>query len=183
VKLLLATVLVICTAAPAAAQSWATAAAILKKSTVPITYDSDGGCTGFVIHKEKRRVLTAAHCDDAKIYVDGSPAKVIAKDAKKDLMVLEVEDLDDDRPALRLAASGPALGDEVASYGYGYAWDRPMFRVAHISDDETYIPEEGIGGPFYVIDAAFVGGQSGVGFGVGAETIKDRMGKYFEPSK
>ena len=78
-----------------------------------------------------------------------------------------------------------------------------MFRTAHIADDDTYIPEDGIGGPFIVTDAQFVGGQSGgpvvnasgdvvlivqrggggVGIGVGAETIRGKAGRYLQKPK
>jgi hypothetical protein len=116
-------------------------------------------------------------------------------------MVLEVADLA--RPALRLAKNNPKIGDEVASLGYGWGLERPMFRTTHISDDETYIHEDGIGGPFMVTDDVFVGGQSGgpainhagevvmivqrggggVGMGVGAEMLRAKVGRYFEKEK
>ena len=112
-------------------------------------------------------------------------------------MVIEVPDLT--RPALRLAKTNPKIGDEVASLGYGYGLERPMFRTTHISDDETYIHENGIGGPFMVTDDVCVGGQSGgpvinhagevvlivqrggggVGMGVGAEMIRAKVGRFF----
>jgi S1-C subfamily serine protease len=142
-------------------------------------------------------IATAAHCDGTALYADNVPAKVIFKDTKKDLMVLEVDDLK--RPALKLATQDPRIGDAVGSYGFGYAWERPMFRLAHIADDKTYVPEGDIGGPFFMLDAAFVGGQSGgpcvnaagevvlmvqlasdrVGLGVGAATIKSKIGRFF----
>jgi S1-C subfamily serine protease len=181
---------------------WVSVVTALAKSTVYIE-TADGGCTGFVINSLVRdnekvtHIATAAHCDGKELYADQSPAKVVFKDTKKDLMVLQVDDLE--RPALRLALEDPKIGETVASYGFGYAWERPMFRLAHIADDATYIHEEGIGGPFFMLDAAFVGGQSGgpcvnaagevvmivqrasdrVGLGVGAETIKSKIGRFF----
>jgi hypothetical protein len=97
-----------------------------------------------------------------------------------------------------LAEHNPKIGEEIASYGYGFALERPMFRTAHVADDKTYIPEDGIGGPLIVIDAQYVGGQSGgpcvntagevvsivqrggpgVGIGIGVETIKGKIGRY-----
>lgn len=201
-------------AVPAAAQAptgpltWSAIHANLSKSSVFLTTES-GTCTAFVVNSKatdtingKERnvdyLLTAAHCDGGKMYVDNRPAEVVAKDVKKDLMVVRVEDLD--RPAVKLAKENPKVGDEVASLGYGYGFERPMFRVAHIADDDTYIAEQGIGGPFMTIDASFVPGQSGgpvvnragelvmvvqmgtqiAGFGVGAEVVKDKMNRYFE---
>jgi S1-C subfamily serine protease len=204
-KILSTVALVSLLAAPAMAQ-WQPIAEQVEKAIVTIGKD-DTHCTGFVINDQAIRkddskakvdyILTADHCDAPDLLADNMPAKVLYKDAKKDLLVLEVDDTE--RPALKLAKSDPKIGDEVASYGYGFALERPMFRVTHIADDKTYIPEEGIGGPFIVTDAVFVGGQSGgpvvnqagevvmivqrggsgVGLGVGAEVIKAKAGKYF----
>lgn len=189
--------------APMFAQTdWASIVALLAKSTVYLE-SADGSCTGFVINtlekdgKKLTHIATAAHCDGKDLYADQTPTKVIFKDNKKDLMVLQVDDLE--RPALRLALEDPKIGETVASYGFGYAWERPMFRLAHIADDETYIHEDGVGGPFFMLDAAFVGGQSGgpcvnakgevvmivqrasdrVGLGVGAKTIHSKIGRFF----
>lgn len=190
------------------ASDWPPMADKLGKSVVYIE-NASGSCTGFVINADVKKekepdqdyILTAAHCEGEDLYADQTAAKVIWKDTKKDLMVLAVEDLG--RPALKLAKDNPKIGDEVASLGYGWGLERPMFRTAHVSDDDTYIPEDGIGGPFIVIDAQFVSGQSGgpvinsagevalivqrggqgVGIGVGAETIRSKTGKYWEKPK
>lgn len=180
------------------ATDWATALTKVRDSVVQLTYRGGGGCSGFVINQAKNYVLTAKHCNADLIYVDKIPATVVAVDNHQDLMVLEVKDLG--RKALRLAAKDAQVGQEVASYGYGYALMRPMFRVATISDVNAKVPEYPQAGPFVMVDAAFVGGQSGaptvnaagevvmmvqfgsnlVGFGVGAEILNDRMGRYFE---
>lgn len=180
-----------------ASPDWRIAAEKIAKSAVFIS-SPEGSCTGFVIDNDRDYVLTAAHCDAKELFVDQTPAKVVHKDVKKDLLVVHIEDLD--RPALKLAKDNPKTGDEVASFGYGYGLERPMFRVTHISDDKIFIPYEGIGGPLVAVDTTFVPGQSGgpvinsegevvmivqlgtpiVGFGVGAETIHDKVGKYFQ---
>jgi S1-C subfamily serine protease len=184
-------------------QDWTTVVELLAKATVYIE-TKGGGCTGFVINTvldkdddKKTRLLTAAHCEGEQMYADQTPTKVLFKDTKKDLMILETDDLE--RPALKLASGDPKVGDLVASYGYGYSLERPMFRVAHVSDDKTYVSENGIGGPLFMLDAAFVPGQSGgpvvnaagelvmivqlatdrVGLGVGAEVIKAKVGRFF----
>ena len=182
------------------ASQWAAIAEKLDESVVYIE-SKQGSCTGFVIDNERDYVLTAAHCDGLELYVDQTPAKVVSKDAKKDLLVLYVKDID--RPALKLANKDPKRGEELASFGFGYGLERPLMRVSHVSDDKTYIAEEGIGGPLLVVDTSFVPGQSGgpvvnalgevsmivqmgndvVGLGVGAELIKSKVGKYFEKSK
>lgn len=185
--------------------NWTAIAKQIQRSVVYLE-SADGACTAFVINSSAKGkddedvdyVLTAAHCEGKDMYVDQTPVTIKSKDTKKDLMVLEVPDLD--RPAIGLAKENPKQGEEVMSFGYGYALDRPLARVTHISDDNTYIPTGGIGGPLMVTDVGFVSGQSGgpvvdtagnvvmivqmgnpyVGIGVGAETIKSKVGKYFE---
>jgi S1-C subfamily serine protease len=158
----------------------------------------ESGCTAFVIDTVRKYVLTAAHCDSGKdMWIDRVKATVVARDGQKDLMVLEVPHLDPSRPALKLAKN-PTRGQNVMSIGYGMALERPFFRIAHVSDDAVYIPNVE-GGPYIGLDAAFVGGQSGgpvvdhngnvvmivqrasntVGIGVGAEVIKERVGRFF----
>lgn len=183
------------TAALAQSMSWMKVAEVLRESIVNIEMAA-GRCSGFVIDNEKDFVLTAAHCDGKEMYVDLAPAKVRAKDVKNDLMVLYVEGID--RPALKLAPKNPRIGEEVASYGFGWGLERPIFRVAHVSEDKTTIPDLE-GGPWILVDGGFVAGQSGgpvvnsrnevvtivqrggdgVGLGVGADVIREKVGRYF----
>jgi len=185
---------------------WTALVKTLEKSVVTIERNDAGtSCTGFVINSKAKDkddddvdfILTAAHCEAVKLWADQAEAKVIAKNKEKDLLVLSIED--SGRPSMKLAADNPKVGDEIASFGYGYGLERPLFRLTHISA-ETYIPYDGIGGPLFMTDATFVGGQSGgpvinaagevvmrlqlgtnsVGMGVGAETIRSRVGKFWE---
>lgn len=181
-----------------AVSEWNPVAVKLAKSIAYLT-GPDGSCTAWSIDQTRDYAMTAAHCDQKDMLVDNIPAKVVAKDSKKDLLVLEVKGMD--KPALHLAKDNPKVGDEVASYGFGLALERPFFRVTHVSDDGLYIPFEGVGGPFILTDTNFIGGQSGApvvdlsgsvvmivqmgsnagfGLGVGAEIMKDKMGRYFE---
>lgn len=175
---------------------------VIKRVEASLVYieSDEGACSGFVINSARKFVLTAAHCDGKNLWVDRVKAEVISKDTKKDLMVLEAKHMAD-RPALRLAAANPERGQEVMSAGYGYALERPFFRKANIQDDQLTIPEAGIGGPFISTDAPFVPGQSGgpvvnlaaevvaivqrgdtgtTGIGVGAEILRERMGRFWE---
>lgn len=193
---------------PAVAQLtnvWTPVADAAKRSIV-VVQSVGGSCTGFIInaaakggperHDDVDYILTAAHCDGADLYASQRPATIKTKDARKDLMVLEVEDLD--RPALKIAKADPVPGDEIASFGYGYGLEEPMFRVANVANDKLFIPFEGVGGPLIAVNMTFVPGQSGgpvlnhsgevvmivqmgtpiVGFGVGVEIIRDRVGRY-----
>jgi S1-C subfamily serine protease len=113
-------------------------------------------------------------------------------------MVLRAAGIED-RPAFKLAPVPAQVGEEAASIGYGYGFEKPLFRVTHISTVRLDI--EGLSGPFTVTDTAFIGGQSGgpvvnakgelilivqrgdgggLGLGVDAAVIKDRVGRYFE---
>jgi S1-C subfamily serine protease len=187
------------------AADWSALVKDLTKSVVTIERNDAGtSCTGFIINSKVKKdqdtltyVLTAAHCEAGKLFADQAEAKVVARNTEKDLLVLAVEHLD--KPAMRLAQDNPKVGDELASFGYGMGLERPLFRIAHVSA-ETYIPYEGIGGPLFMTDATFVGGQSGgpvinaagevvmvvqrgtdsVGIGVGADTIKSKVGRYWE---
>jgi len=194
-----------CVYVPLTAMDWPAMVKALEKSVVTIERNDAGvSCTGFVINSKVKKdeetltyVLTAAHCEAAKLWADQAEAKVVAKNTEKDLLVLSVDHLD--KPAMKLAQDNPKVGDETASFGYGMGLEKPLFRIAHISA-ETYIPYEGIGGPLFFVDGGYVGGQSGgpvinpagevvmmvqrssaqTGIGVGAETIRSRVGRYFE---
>lgn len=188
------------------AADWTALVKDLSKSVVAIERNDNGtSCTGFVINSRAKDkddndvdyILTAAHCEAEKLWADQAEAKVVAKNKEKDLIVLAIED--SGRPALKLAQDNPKVGDEIGSFGYGYGLEKPLFRLSHISA-ESYIPYEGIGGPILFTDATFVGGMSGgpcinavgevvmivqmgtgsVGLGVGAETIRSKVGKYWE---
>lgn len=174
------------------AAAWPDVLVIVKQSTIEIA-NTTGACTGFVIDNERDYVLTAAHCDGEKLFADNLKAEVKAKDDKSDLMVLYVKDIE--RPALKLALRDPMVGQEVASFGWGYAMQEPLFRVAHISAKNVALERA----HYIAIDASFVPGQSGgpvvdtdghvvmvvqlgnsiSGFGVGAEVIEDKMGRFF----
>lgn len=180
------------------AADWPSTAATIGKSVVYVA-SAGGHCTGFVINAnvkgDKDYILTAAHCDGKELYADGAAARVIFKDDKKDLLVLEVDDLD--RPAVTIAAKNPNQGDEIASFGHGYGLEKPMLRIAHVSHAAIDLTDVE-GGPFVMIDAGYVSGQSGgpcvnpagevvsivqranglVGIGVGAEAIRDRVKRY-----
>lgn len=203
-KVLLSLSLILLLSISSGAQSlWTPIASTVFKSIVYLE-GSEGSCTGFVINDNAKDhdedvdyLLTAAHCMQSQLYADQQPTIVVSKDTKKDLMVLKVKDLG--RPALKLAKDDPKIGEEVASYGYGYSLERPIFRITHISDDKIMIPFQGIGGPLIAVDTTFVPGQSGgpvvntrgevvmivqlgtesVGLGVGAETIEDKVGRFF----
>lgn len=196
-SLLLALFLVV----PAQAKDWTSIIDRVLKSIVFIETD-DSICTGFVIDEQRKYVMTAAHCIGEGAWLDRVEGKLVSKDTMKDLAVYHVKELDPARPALKLAAKDPEMGQEVLSAGYGMGLERPFFRKAMVSDVAVQIPEGGIGGPYIGLDSAFVGGQSGgpvvnssgevvmivqrasntVGIGVAASTIRERMGRFFGKS-
>jgi S1-C subfamily serine protease len=129
------------------------------------------------------------------LFADNAVARVIWKDVKADLMIIATEDTG--RPAVTLAMKNPETGQEIGSFGYGYKLEKVMFRHAYVSNAAMPLPDIE-GGPFILIDAAYVGGQSGgpcinaagevvsivqrasnlVGVGIGVEKMRDRIGKY-----
>lgn len=191
----LLTAFLLCATSAFASGPW-TAAATKVRDSIVYLESAGGSCSGFVIDATRRYVMTAAHCEGEKMFVDQMPAFTIAKDAKNDILILRVPNLD--RPALKLAAHNPDVGDEVASYGYGYGLEKPLFRVHHISDPRAEFPQGN--GEYVFYDSAFVPGQSGcpafnqagevvgivqmaspvVGIGKGAEQIRDKFGRYFQ---
>ena len=185
------------------ASDWSDVVKQVEKSVVWAQVGDHGGCTAFIINQEKHYLLTASHCKpeshDSQLWVDGVSTRIVFLDPKRDLMVLEAKDIDPTKPALKLAAKNPVIGQEVMSIGYGFALERPFFRQAHIQDDKMAL--SGVeGGPFVSTDSPFVGGQSGgpvvnsngevvlivqrgdggtTGLGVGVEAIRERAGRFF----
>ena len=181
------------------ASKWTPIADRLAESVVFIELfagtQAQGSCTGFIIDNTKHLVLTAAHCDAEKILANGTVTYKMFKDERKDLLVLRANNIDG--PEIALASNSLERGDEVASMGYGYGLEDPMFRVGHVSNIRMEI--EGLSGPFVLIDSSFVPGMSGgpvvndkgelvlivqrtgEGFGIGVDStvMRDKVGKYF----
>jgi S1-C subfamily serine protease len=172
-------------------------ARLLEKSVVQLS----NNCSGFVINEQEDYVLTAKHCgeDDLTklVAVDRIPSKVVATDIQKDLLVLHVPGID--KPALKFATVAPVYGQEVASFGYGGGYERPMLRITTISQPAALVPDAGPG-EWVQTGAGFIGGQSGgpvvneagevvaivqmstptMGIGRSAEEIKKQVGKYLQ---
>lgn len=204
-KRLLATLILVAlvAATPYAQFSWSPVAVKVEKSLAFLAVGNDGSCTAFSINRAKDYVLTANHCFGTNVkgedlLVDNTPAVLVSRDQKHDLMVLAVAGLD--KPAIHLAKTNPEVGDQVASYGFGLGLERPLFRVTYVSSTDTVIDGSGLPDHLIAVDAQFVPGQSGgpvvdsdgnlvmmveaggqgIGLGPGVETIKKSMGRYFE---
>jgi S1-C subfamily serine protease len=187
--------------APTFAQQpdWVAISDAVTPSVLPLE-SKTGHCSAWVINPAERYVLSDDHCHDEEMFVDGSPAKVVHRDRKRDLMVLQVDRMDG-HPGLKLAAKNPKRGLPAAATGWGYGYNECMFRPGWISNEKVIVPDErfALGGPYASVGAAFVGGMSGapvvnaagevvmivqfgsdrVGFGVPVEEIQQRVGKYF----
>lgn len=182
-----------------ATNSWSVVAEKTEKSLAFLQVADEGSCTAFSINEKENYVLTANHCfgrdtEGKDLLVDNTPAKLVARDQKRDLMVLLVKGLD--KPAIHLAKANPKVGDEMASYGYGYALSKPLFRTTHASaidvdefpnvivTDSDFTPGQS-GGPVVNEDGDLVmivqaGDGHGLGIGRGVEDIKKSVGRYFE---
>jgi S1-C subfamily serine protease len=178
---------------------WTVIAEKLEQSVMQISAD----CSAFAIDEERDFALTAKHCtneDPTKPTIVGLiPSSVVADDVQFDLTVLRVPGME--AKALKLAADEPKAGTEVGTWGYGYGLKRAMFRHAWIGNRRMNFP--GLDGEWIMFDNSYVGGQSGspivnaageivaivqmttdrVGFGRGADIIRDRVGKYFAKPK
>lgn len=187
------------TASSFAVNTWSPIAEKVEKSLAFLMVGQEGSCTAFSINEKENYVLTANHCfghdvEGKDLLVDNAPAKLVARDQKKDLLVLFVKGLD--KPAIHLAKSNPKVGDEMASYGFGYALSKPLFRVTHASaidteeapgeiiTDTDFTPGQS-GGPVVNADGDLVmivqaGDGHGLGIGRGVEDIKKAVGRYFE---
>lgn len=183
---------------PAGADSWQAVAKKVTDSVVQIKTE-DGSCTGFVVNLAKKYVQSAAHCYSTEaIWVDRVVGTVVSLDEDKDLMILEVKNLDPAKTELKLAAKNPEVMQEVMSVGFGYGLERAQARSAKVSDIAMVVP--GLSGPFVAVNVAFTPGQSGgpvvdvngdvvsivqrgdngtLGFGVGAETMRERVGRFW----
>lgn len=185
---------------PVMASSWNPVAERVEKSLALLMAPGlNKICTAFSINEREDLVLTDEHCsgrdvEGKDILVNNLPVKIVAKDMRKDLMVLYVKGLD--KPAVHLAKSNPRVGDEIASYGFGYALSKPLFRVTHASaidteeapgqviTDTTFTPGQS-GGPVVNEDGDLVmivdaSDGRGLGVGLGVESIRKSMGKFFE---
>src|SRR5262249_27080378 len=61
------------------------------------------------------------------------------------------------RPILALAKNDAVVGEEVASYGYGYGLDQPLARIAHVS--ARNVDYQGI--TYTMLDSPVIRSQSG----------------------
>src|SRR5574339_205676 len=72
---------------------WSEVVKKVEKALVYIEIE-DSGCSGFVVDTVRKYVQTAAHCYANEMWVDRVAARVVSKDSQKDLMILEIKDLD-----------------------------------------------------------------------------------------
>jgi hypothetical protein len=199
-KVLLTLLLLAAFVLPLHADQWTDT---VKKAQNAVLYveTDEGSCTAFVINATEKYAMSAAHCYSEKVmWVDRVLANVVSLDTKKDLMVVRVPNLDPTKTELKLAAKNPEIRQDVMSVGFGFGLERPFFKTARVADTAVMIPENGIGGPFIGVDASYTGGQSGgpvvdingdvvsivqrgdggtLGIGVGADIIRERMGRFF----
>jgi V8-like Glu-specific endopeptidase len=70
-------------------------------------------CSGVMV--APTRMLTAAHCTDGKMFVNGKPARLLKKDEDDDVAILEV---DAGCPCAPIAESAPVLDEPVIVVGY-----------------------------------------------------------------
>ena len=183
--------------------TWEKATKKVQQSLVYIQ-SGPGVCTGFVIDEVRRYVMTAAHCapehEGTTIWADRGISRIVGFDRNKDMMVLQVEELDPSRRALKLAKKESRSQEKIVAIGYANGLERPTIVWATVLSRSVMV--WGVSGnPYMAVRPTFIRGQSGgpavningdvvliiqlgsdganVGFGTSAKVIKERMGRFF----
>lgn len=172
-----------------ASAQWGKVYEKLRESTVEV----GAHCSGFVVAED--HVATAAHCDleaPEPLYVDTLRAIVVMKDVKRDVMLVKVTGLK--KPPVVLALKDPAVGDQIASLGFGYGFKEAMFRMSYIATARANVDSNQL----VLTDTGFVPGQSGgpvvnaagevvmivqlasdrVGAGAGVELLRNQIKRF-----
>lgn len=118
------------------------------------TPQGDGTCSGEVL--APNRILTAKHCTEGTIQVDGKPATVLATDAHYDLALLEAETA---RPALVLRDAPVSRFERVV--GIGYAFGLTKLTVLPVAVTIVNVIPFEDAAPGIILQGSFIGGMSG----------------------
>lgn len=70
-------------------------------------------CSGVMV--APGRMITAAHCTDGEMSVNGKPVRLLARSTQDDIALLEVQD---DCPCAPIAMKSPAVDEPVIVVGY-----------------------------------------------------------------
>ena len=175
----------------------------VKKVQQSLVYIQSGPavCTGFVIDEERRYVMTAAHCrNSAEIWADRSRSRVVGFDTNKDMMVLQVEELNASRRRLKLAKKDARAQHELVAIGFAHGLEQATVIHGVVIQRSAMI--WGVSGnPYVMVRPTFIGGQSGgpavnihgdvvliiqmgseganIGLGTSTTVIRERMGHFF----
>jgi S1-C subfamily serine protease len=175
----------------------------VKKVQQSLVYIQSGPavCTGFVIDEERRYVMTAAHCRLApEIWADRSASRIVGFDSNKDMMVLQVEELDPSRKRLKLAKKEARAQTEIVAIGFALGLENPTV-IRGIVLQRSGMLWGAPGNPYVIVRPTFIGGQSGgpavningdvvliiqmgsdganIGLGTSAKLMRERMGRFF----
>lgn len=157
-----------CSIHPSASPAtWAQVSNQTEKSIVRLTMtisedgqEFDSVCTGEVIDNQRDFVLTADHCIGTSMKADGLDASPLWENKDADLAVLQVPGID--KPEIVPSFGKLAKGDEVATVGYGYGQEQPIFRHGFVANPDAPLPYPGFGSGKYVsLDTTYIGGMSG----------------------
>lgn len=124
----------------------------LRQATYQLIGD-EGSCSAVLIAPEK--ALTAAHCDQTNLKINGKSAILIKKNETADLMLLFVDNLE--CPCVPIASSFPALDTFVATIGYPLGLGQ-VLTEGRVQDLTIDVPEAA---HVFLITSPVVFGNSG----------------------
>ena len=123
----------------------------------------DTACSGFVINQKRGYVLTASHClnegTTEQLTIKGvkGPVWLILNSPELDIAVIATTM---NKPAVRPSRQVVSQGQMVGALGFGYGFQRPLFRGGYVSNTGVDVDPE-IPGLWALFDGPFIGGMSG----------------------
>lgn len=143
--------------------NWTEAAAKVNKSVIRLTIgNEEGSCTAFSINEKAHFFMSAAHCASVNgVFESATHARLepVWYSEEMDVMVLMGSELS--RPALKAAKSDPVVGNDIMAVGYGWGFDKPLFRAGHVSQMYLGLYDLFPGQEFLVTDFVIIPGMSG----------------------
>lgn len=118
---------------------------------------SDGACTAFAV-RPGGYYLTANHCIQEELTIDGKQIHLLRHDAEKDLAFFQYDTLVP-QPPLTIRTRPLDFLEEVLGIGYAYGLTEPFVTFAH-AEQFAFVPDSGASSGTH-FEGAFIKGMSG----------------------